>query len=196
MNITERDQIALDHIDPDLHALLQSLQIGDHVRIDGKDAMYGGHCIGYGWWLRIWLHNHEAMIALPNPPESEVEFLFKETMKTLELISKPQFYYTNNPIRGDWFYIRYTIEKPMAYIYWDMAGPYGDDTYTIHELNPWTLLRYRERPGQLKRHYGWTNYIKRTTNALHDRNGPIQFFQPPFLPDCLKMPNTQLKFTL
>ncbi len=177
--------------------LLKSLQTGDHIKVNGQDAMYSDHATQHGWWLRVWLDKRASMFILPNPPDADSAQLdfngYKsEMLITLDLVARPRLNHTDCPARGDWFYIWYNSEYPSAYIFWHMAGPFNDGTYTIHEMSLWTVLRWQHKPAHLAKKYGWTNGVKRANGALLDRNRKIEFFTPPFMPTCLRLPASQL----
>ncbi len=176
--------------------LLENLQTGDHIRVNGQDAMYSDHATEHGWWLRVWLDERAVTFILPNLPNGrcEYEYEYKRKMLTsIDLVARPELRRADCLVRGDWFYIWYNSKKPAAYIFWHMVGPFADGTYTIQEMSLWTVLKWRHKPVFLAKKYGWTNGVIRKNGALFDRGKEIEFFTPPFMPTCLQLPASQLK---
>ena len=178
--------------------LLKTLRTGDHIRVNGQDAMYFDHAIEYGWWLRVWLDEQAYVFVLPNPPEGKRGKLTfdgyeSEILTSIELVAKPVLERKGYQVRGDWFYIWYTGERPFTRIFWSMIGPFDDGTYTVRQMDPWNVLRWQCKPAYLAKKYGWTNGVKRINGVLFDRDKAIEFFIPPFLPACLQLPPSQLR---
>lgn len=172
--------------------LLPTLQEGDHLKVNGIDTLYSRHSTEHGCWLEVVTHEGYLMLALPG--DSDATWSPEVKLESLELVTRPEFRYPCHPERGDWFYIWYYPDSPPAlYVFWDIYGPFKDGSYTIAELHPHDIPKWRKRECKFDTIRGWTNGVEMKEDGLYDCGRRIPFFTPPFVPDCLRLPPSQLR---
>lgn len=163
---------------------------GDHVRLDGRDALFSE-------MKNPWIYNatgkwHDGHMWVFT--DDRMEMIQLERIETFERVAIPEARFTDQPFRGEFFWGWYTQAEPSASMFWDLTGPFKDGTYTIRCVNLYDLARHTSGSRRVVRP-GWVNgMIKQDGLLLDNRGAPVPFFMPSFMPDSLRLTSRELAY--
>lgn len=162
---------------------------GDHVRLNGRtDAFFAE--LKKSWIYKPtgkWYDGHVWIFT-----DAERAMIQLESIKTFEVVARPEVFFTDFPDRGTWFWQWYTQAEPCASMFWELTGPYANETYSIATVSLHDVGRHVASPHRPIGHGGINNIFK-IDGRLVDRYGcPIPFFIPSFLPASLTFKSKEL----